>query len=69
MIRFAAILGSMTCFAKWDCSEPVRHHGCAAGSLALARMAEDRELLDDSEDVGEAGHTDDEVRELLGGGG
>ncbi len=42
--------------------------GCAAGSLALARMAEDRELLDASADLGEAGLTEDEVRELLGGG-
>lgn len=43
--------------------------GCAAASLALARMAEDRELLDASEDVDEAGLTEDEARELLGGGG
>lgn len=43
--------------------------GCAAGSLALARMAEDRELLDASADVDQAGLTEDEVRELLGGGG
>ena len=43
--------------------------GCAAGSLALARMAEDRELLDASVDVGEAGLTEDEARELLGDGG
>jgi hypothetical protein len=43
--------------------------GCAAGSLALARMAEDRELLDVGADVGEAGLTGDEARELLGGGG
>jgi hypothetical protein len=43
--------------------------GSAAGSLALARMAEDRELLDASADVGEAGLTEDEARELLGGGG
>jgi hypothetical protein len=43
--------------------------GCAAGSLALARMAEDRELLDASGDVTEAGLTDDETHELLGGGG
>ena len=41
----------------------------AAGSLALARMAEDRELLDASADVDEAGLTEDEARELLGGGG
>lgn len=43
--------------------------GCAAGSLALARMAEDRELLDASADVDQAGLTEAEVRELLGGGG
>jgi hypothetical protein len=43
--------------------------GCAAGSLALARKAEDRELLDASADVGEAGLAEDEARELLGGGG
>ena len=43
--------------------------GCTAGSLALARMAENRELLDDNADVGEAGVTEDEERELLGGGG
>ena len=43
--------------------------GCAAGSLALARMAEDRELLDASADVDEAGLTEDEAQELLGGGG
>lgn len=43
--------------------------GCAAGSLVLARMAEDRELLDASEEVGEVGLSEDEARELLGGGG
>jgi hypothetical protein len=32
-------------------------------------MAENRELPDAGADVGEAGLTDDEVRELLGGGG
>ncbi len=41
----------------------------ASGSLALARMAEDRELLDASADVDQAGLTEDEARELLGGGG
>lgn len=40
---------------------------CAAGSLALARMAEDRELLEASADVDEVGLTEDEQRELLGG--
>ena len=43
--------------------------GSAAGSLAVARMAEDRELLDASADVSEAGLAEDEARELLGGGG
>ncbi len=42
--------------------------GSAAGSLALARMAEDRELLDANPDVAEAGLTEGETRELLGGG-
>jgi hypothetical protein len=42
--------------------------GSAAGSLALARMAEDRELLDISTDVAEAGLTEREAQELLGGG-
>jgi hypothetical protein len=42
---------------------------CAAGSLALARMAEDRELLDVGADVGELGPTEGQARELLGGGG
>ena len=43
--------------------------GSAAGSLALARMAEDRALLDVGADVGEVGLTEDEARELLGGVG
>jgi len=38
--------------------------GCAAGSLALARMAEGRELPE-AGDVADAGLTDDEKRELL----
>lgn len=41
----------------------------ASGSLALARMAEDRELMDAGEDVAEVGLTEEEARELLGGGG
>jgi hypothetical protein len=40
----------------------------AAGSLALARLAEDRESLDAGADVAEAGLTEGEARELLGGG-
>lgn len=43
--------------------------GCAAGSLALARRAEDPEVLDTNADVGDAGLSEDEVRELPGGGG
>ena len=43
--------------------------GCAAGSLLMARMAEDRESLDAGTRVGEAGPTEDEKRERLEGGG
>jgi hypothetical protein len=42
--------------------------GCAAGSLALARMAEDGALPGRSADAGEAGFTQDEARGILGGG-
>ncbi len=41
----------------------------ATGSLALARMAEDRALLEASEDVAEVGFTEGEAQELLGGRG
>jgi hypothetical protein len=41
----------------------------AAGTLTLARMAEDRASLDASADAGEAGLTEGEAHELLGGGG
>ncbi len=41
----------------------------AAGSLALARLGEDRELLQASGEVAEVGLAEDEARELLGGGG
>jgi hypothetical protein len=40
--------------------------GCAAGSLALARMAEDRALVDAGADVGGPGLAEDETGELLG---
>lgn len=39
----------------------------AAGVLALARRAEERALLDVSEEVAEVGLTENETRELLGG--
>ena len=40
--------------------------GSAAGSLALARRADDRELLDAGADVADIGLTEEEKRELLG---
>ena len=39
--------------------------GSAAGSLALARRADDRELLDAGADVADIGLTEEEKRELL----
>jgi hypothetical protein len=39
--------------------------GCAAGSLALARRAQDRELLEATEDPAAAGLPDGEVRKVL----
>ncbi len=41
--------------------------GSAAGSLALARRADDRELLEHGADVADIGLTDEEKRELLAG--
>ncbi len=38
----------------------------AAGSLALARRADDRELLEDGADVADVGLTTEETHELLG---
>ena len=40
--------------------------GSAAGSLALARKADDGELLEAGEEVADIGLTKDEKRELLG---
>ena len=40
--------------------------GSAAGSLALARMAEDRELLDAGVEASAVGLTEWEARELMG---
>ncbi len=42
---------------------------CAAGALALARRAEDRQFLEASSEVAEVGLTEEETQELLGGGG
>ena len=41
--------------------------GSAAGSLALARRADDRELLEHGADVADIGLTEEEKRELLAG--
>jgi hypothetical protein len=41
--------------------------GCATGTLALARRAEQRDLLDASADVAEVGLTEGEAQQLLGG--
>lgn len=43
--------------------------GSAAGSLALARRADDRESLEISEDVAAGGLSEGEARESPGGGG
>ena len=41
----------------------------ASGTLALARAADDQELLEESRDVAAVGLSEDEERSLLGGGG
>ena len=46
---------------------PLLAAGSAAGSLALARRADDRELLDAGADVADIGLTEEEKRELLTG--
>ena len=40
--------------------------GSAAGSLALARRADDQELLEDGADVADTGLTEEEMHQLLG---
>lgn len=54
----AAIVGPLT----------IGGAAAASGSLVLARMSEDRELLDASQDVAGVGLTEEEARERLGGG-
>ncbi len=60
---WAATLGDF-----WSFSIPLAllGAGSSAGSLALARRAEDRELLEDGADVADIGLTKEETRELLG---
>jgi len=43
--------------------------GCSAGILALARRAEDRELLPTGDEAAELGRSEGGARELLGDGG
>jgi hypothetical protein len=67
----AAALGGETLWGEFLVLGPVFALAgavSAAGSLALARMAERRELPDPSADPAEAELTEDERRELLGGG-
>jgi hypothetical protein len=68
----AALLGDNTPLNNLAVVAPVftlAGAGSAAGMLALARRAEDRELLDASADVAEVGLSADEAQELLGDGG
>ncbi len=46
---------------------PLLAAGSAAGSLALARRADDRELLEHGADVADIGLTEEETQQLLGG--
>jgi hypothetical protein len=57
--RAAAMIGSVTLLSA----------ASASGSLALARMAEERELLDASADAAEVGLTAGEEQKRLGGRG
>ena len=45
---------------------PLLGAGCAAGSLALARRADDRALLEHGADVAHVGLTEKETQQLLG---
>jgi hypothetical protein len=56
-LTLAGVLGTGTIFLLGA--------GSAAGSLALARRADDRELLEAGDDVADIGLTENEVRELL----
>jgi hypothetical protein len=58
-LRAAVIVGSATLLSAVS----------ASGSLALARMAEERELLDAGGHVAEVGLPEGEAQELPGGGG
>ena len=71
-VSVAALVGDTTPLRNLEVLVPVfalAGAGSAAGMLALARRAEERELLDASEEVSEVGLTESEAQELLGGGG
>ena len=65
MFVFAAELGQTD--LRFLMVLPLLGAGSAAGSLALARRAEDRELLEHGADVADIGLTEEEKRELLAG--
>ncbi len=64
------IRGAVAGFAPWSLvvagTVTALCSASAAGSLALARMAEDPELLEASDHVADVGLSDGEARELLG---
>jgi hypothetical protein len=69
-VSATALGGDTTALENLDVLIPVftlAGAGSAAGVLAIARRAEERELLDASEDVAEVGLTEGEARDLLGG--
>ena len=65
MFVFAAELGQTD--LRFLMVLPLLGAGSAAGSLALARRADDRELLEHGADVADIGLTEQEKRELLTG--
>lgn len=69
-VSLAALAGDKTPLRNLEVLVPVftlAGAGSAAGVLALARRAEERELLETGEDVTDVGLSESEVKELLGG--
>ncbi len=70
---FIATMGTVAGFPGWGLvigsTVTMLCTGSAAGSLALARMAEERALLAATADLAEVGLTGGEMQELLGGRG
>jgi hypothetical protein len=73
----AVVAGALTVTSRWGTPSLLANlgilsllgAGCAAGSLALARVSDDRELLDASAEAADVGLTEGEVKELLAGRG